>query len=619
MTDELTLKDSHTEMRLYSSRVVVAAVFVLLCLLVIVARYFNLQVVEHDSYVTASENNRVHVQAIAPQRGLITDRNGTLLAENKPSYTLNIVKERSGDLESALTRLMTRFVFDEKSLRRIRKQLKHSRPFEPVPLKFNLDDAEIAWLAVNQHDLPGVEVAAQLARHYPHSERYAHVIGYTGRINERELKRIDTENYNGTHHIGKIGLERYYEDILHGGVGYQNVEVNAYGRVIRVLNSDSPEPGQNLRLYLDDAVQKAAFEALGDYRGAIVAIEIATGGILAMASAPSFDANQFVSGVSSKQYKAWRDSPDLPLFNRAIQGQYPPASTVKPIFALAGLYNDFVTVEHSVPDPGFFRLPNDDRMYRDWKKWGHGKRINMHEAVKQSCDVYFYDLAHRMGIDAMADFGTLFNFGRKTGIDIPSERAGIMPSTIWKRGSRGQAWFPGETLSVGIGQGYMLATPLQLAVATATLASKGQRRQPRLVASINGEALPEMVADPIDIKRESDWQAVFAAMEAVVHEQRGTAKGIAKGLQYRIAGKTGTAQVVGIAQGEEYDAETLAERLRDHALFVGFAPADKPVIAVAAVAENGEHGSSTAAPMVRKVMDAFLLPRLSAEVAANDQ
>lgn len=618
MTDELTLKDSHTEMRLYSSRVVLAAVFVLLCLLLIAGRYFNLQIVQHESYVTASENNRVHVQAIAPQRGLITDRHGKLLAENKPSYTLNIVKERGGDVEAIIARLMPRFAFGEKALRRIRKQLKNSRPFMPVPLKFNLDDAEIAWLAVNQHELPGVEVAAQLARHYPKSDLYAHVIGYTGRINERELKRIDTENYNGTHHIGKIGLERYYEDILHGRVGYQNVEVNAYGRVIRVLNSDAPQPGQNLRLYLDDKVQQAAFEALGNYRGAIVAIEVATGGVLAMASTPSFDANKFVSGVSSKQYRAWRDSPDLPLFNRAIQGQYPPGSTVKPIFALAGLYNDVVSIEHTVADPGFYRLPNDKRLYRDWKKWGHGKRIGLHDAIKQSCDVYFYDLAHRMGIGAIADFGTLFNFGRKTGIDVPSERAGIMPSTVWKRGSRGQAWFPGETLSAGIGQGYMLATPLQLAVATATLAGKGERRAPRIVAKVNGEPAPVPNIDPIAVKRESDWQAVFAAMEAVVHEQRGTAKGISKGLQYRIAGKTGTAQVVGIAQGEEYDAEKLAERHRDHALFIGFAPADNPQIAVAAVVENGEHGSSTAAPMVRKVMDAFLLPR-SEEGVVDDE
>lgn len=617
MSDELTLKDSHTEMRIYSTRVVAAIVLVVLCLLIILGRYFSLQVVQHQSYVTESEKNRVHVQAIPPKRGLISDRNGVLLAENKPTYTLNLVKERSTDYKQTLALIAQSFALSDKTLSKLDKQLRRSRPFEPVPLKFNLNDEDIAWLAVNQHELPGVEVAAQLARYYPQSELYAHVIGYTGRINERETKRIDTDNYNGTHHIGKIGLERFYEDILHGQVGYQNVEVNAYGRVIRVLNSDHSEPGSNLQLYLDDSVQRAAYEALGDYRGAIVAIEIATGGVLAMASTPSFDANQFVSGVSSKQYSAWRDSPDLPLFNRAIQGQYPPGSTVKPIYALAGLYNDVVDASFTVKDPGFFKLPNDSRLYRDWKKWGHGKNIDLRQAIKQSCDVYFYDLAHRMGIDMLSQFGSQFGFGLKTGIDIPSERAGIMPSREWKRRKRGQAWFPGETLSAGIGQGYTLATPLQLAVATATLASKGQRKTPRLVQAINGK--PHIVAplSPIEVKRESDWNQVFSAMESVVHERRGTANGISKGLLYKIAGKTGTAQVVGIAQGEEYDASKLNERNRDHALFMGFAPADNPLVAVIAVAENGEHGSSTAAPMVRKVMDAFLLPLLNKAEAGD--
>lgn len=593
-----------------------AVVGVLLCFFIIAYRYFTLQVVEHSRYTTESERNRVHVQAIAPKRGLIKDRNGVLLAENRPSYTLGLVKERIADLDAVLNELSRLLDISAEDLELFKEQLRFARPFEAVPLKFNLNEEERAILAVNQHVLPGVDVDAELARYYPEGELYAHVVGYTGRINQREQARIDKERYDGTHHIGKVGLERQYEDILLGKVGYENVEVNAFGRIIRELERNNPQPGQDLDLYLDSRVHRVAHEALGEARGAIVAIEVETGGVVAMVSTPSFDANQFVTGVSSKQYAAWRDSPDLPLYNRAIQGQYPPGSTLKPIFALAGLHYGVIDDSYVVRDRGWYRLPNDSRLYRDWKREGHATWVGLHQAIEESCDIFFYDMAFNLGIDRLAEFSAQFGLGARTGLDIPSERPGILPSTSWKRNVRGQAWFPGETLSAGIGQGYMLTTPLQLAVATATLARRGKKLVPRLVKNA---ARPRSQPIGNRLKNTDDeWDKILAAMEAVVHGKRGTARSISTDLQYRIAGKTGTAQVIGIAQGEEYDADAIAERNRDHKLFVGFAPAEQPLIAVAAVIENGgKDGKTVGAPLVRKVMDAYLRPRLEAEAKAD--
>lgn len=612
VSDSITLRDNYTERQMFSSRVSLAATVVIVSLLVILYRYFSLQVLEHGQYITESERNRVHVQAVPPKRGLIKDRNGILLAENRPSRTLGIVKENAADLDGMLAKLQTLLEIADDDLAHFREQLRFARPFEAVPLKFNLSEAEIARLAVNQHELQGATVSAELARYYPEGELYAHVVGYTGRINKQEQARIDQENYDGTHHIGKVGLEKQYEDLLLGSVGYQNVEVNAFGRIIRVLEESNPAPGQDLELYLDSEVHKVAFEALRGMRGAIVAIEVKTGGVIALASAPSFDANQFVSGVSRKQYSQWRESPDLPLYNRAIQGQYPPGSTLKPIYALAGLHHGVIDDSYVVRDKGWYRLPNDQRIYRDWKKGGHATWVDLRRAIQQSCNVYFYDVAFNLGIDKLHGFSTQFSLGARTGLDIPSERKGIMPSTDWKRHVRGQPWYPGETLSAGVGQGYVLVTPVQLAVAATSLARKGERVVPRLVRSPQQEALSVF---PNKLRSSAaDWESVLGAMEAVVHEPGGTAHSISRGLQYRIAGKTGTAQAVGIAQGEDYDAEALKERQRDHKLFIAFAPADDPQIAVAAIIENGgKDGKTVGAPLVRKVMDAYLLPRLEAE------
>ena len=404
-------------------------------------------------------------------------------------------------------------------------------------------------------------------------------------------------------------MEKYYEDVLHGTVGYQNVETNAHGRVLRVLERHDPAPGADLTLHLDIRVQQAAFDALGDRRGAVVAMDPVTGGILALVSTPGFDTNLFVNGISSVDYSALRDSPDVPLFNRAVQGQYPPGSTVKPMMGMAGLESGLVTPETTVPDPGWYRLPGDSRRYRDWilriRGTGHAPKVDLRMAIAESCDVYFYDLARRLTIDRMHDYLDDFGFGHRTGIDTTNERRGVLPSTQWKREAMAQPWYPGETLSAGIGQGYMLATPLQLAVATTVMASRGERRVPRMLRAIDGEPAPAPLLEPL-VASEPNWEAVHGGMLEVVHGKRGTAKKLSRDIQYQMAGKTGTAQVIGIAQNAVYKEEEVAERHRHHGLFIAFAPQESPTIAVAIIVENGG-GSSAASPIARKVIDTWLL------------
>ena len=502
----------------------------------------------------------------------------------------------------------------EDDIEQFRKRLSRRRPYEAVPLKFRVSDEDIAKLAVNRHRVPGVEIDAQLVRHYPQGELFAHVLGYVGRISERELDVIDPVNYSGTHHIGKIGLEKYYEELLHGTVGYQNVESNAHGRILRVLERHDPQPGGDITLNVDAYVQEVAYEALKGQRGAIVAMEPNTGGIIAMVSAPGYDTNLFVNGISSTDYNRLQNDPDLPLYNRALQGQYPPASTIKPIWGLAGLYYGTVTPATRVADPGWVSLPDDSRRYRDWKRGGHGASVNLEQAVVQSCDVYFYDLAYKLGIDRLHSFGTRFGLGDVTGIDNTNERAGLMPSRQWKETSRGGHWYPGETVNVGIGQGFMLTTPLQLAVATSVLASKGELRVPRLLSSVGDAPVAAPLLGKIEDVSSAHWDAITRSMEQMVNSSQGTGRGLKAGLTYRMAAKSGTAQVVGIAAGEKYDSNAINARNRDHALFIAFAPADDPKISVAVVIENGEHGGSVAGPAARKVIDAYLLGRPSPAV-----
>lgn len=617
MPQPIRLKDHERDARLVRRRVVVCAGVVLLLVLVLVCWMYYLQVVQYEHHSTRAENNRIHVQPIPPTRGLIFDRNGIVIADNRPSFSLTVTRERAGDWLHVLDELVEILELSQEERALFEKRVRQGRrPFEPVPILFELSEEQIARVAVNQFRLPGVEVAAQLVRHYPQMEHFAHSVGYVGRINEQELKNLDPVDYSGTHHIGKTGVERFYEDLLHGGVGYEEVETNARGRVLRVLKRTDPQPGKDLTLHLDLHLQEAAENALGGRRGAVIAIDPATGGVLAMVSQPSFNPNLFVTGISFKDYADLRDSIDRPLYNRVLRGLYPPGSTIKPLVALAGLDSGVVNRSTRVFDPGFYQLPNHSHKYRNWNRNGDGW-VDMELAVQRSNDTYFYDLANKLGIDRMHSYLYSFGIGQRVSLDMFEESEGLMPSREWKRINRRQPWYPGETLITGIGQGFMLTTPLQLAQSTALIANRGQWRRPRLLKNADGMSPEELIAhelleerpvpDDLRLRDPKIWDQVTHDMEMVMHGPRGTARKVGDTAVYRIAGKSGTAQVVAIRQGEKYDRNKVQERHRDHALFVAFAPADNPRIAVAVMVENGESGSGVAAPVVKQVMDAWLL------------
>lgn len=605
-------KDTAAERRLFQRRATVMLVFVFLLLSVLVARMYQLQIVEHDIYTTLSDKNRVQVQSVPPPRGLVYDRNQVLLAENRPVFSVTVVPERLDDIEATLEQLVSILDVSDEDLERFQRRLREPRrPFQEIPLRYDLTEDEIARLAVLRHELPGVEVEAELVRYYPHSELTAHALGFVGRINRDELQRIDPVNYAGTNYIGKSGVERFYEELLHGKVGYQHVETNARGRTLRVLERENPVPGEDLKLHLDLQLQARAHELLDGRRGAIVAIEPATGGILALASVPGFDANKFVTGISVPDYRELSESNDKPLFNRALRGQYPPGSTLKPMLAIAALDSGAVTRDYTIWDPGHFQINSSGRRWRDWKRGGHGW-VDLTHAMAQSCDVYFYEAAVEMGVDTMVDYLARFGFGEDATLDVSGALSGILPSPDWKRGMRNEPWYPGDTVNLGIGQGFMLSTPLQLATATALIANRGEWVEPRLLKDIQGdrsadEFLPSETHEPLKLKDPSDWEFIADSMAEVMHGVKGTARAAGRGAPYRMAGKTGTAQVFSLAEDEEYDADEIRERLRDHALFVGFAPVKKPKIAVAVIVENGGGGSSTAAPVARAMFDAWLL------------
>jgi penicillin-binding protein 2 len=611
MPQGLTLKDHFFESRLFMGRVIALVLFAGILLLVLLGRLWYLQVIEHEHFTTLSEDNRVKLQPIPPNRGLIFDRNGTLMAENLPSYRLEITPEQVDDMGATLSALEDIIGIREIDRTRFEKLLKSKPGFEAIPLRFHLDDREVAQFSVNRHKFPGVEITAGLARHYPHGKVAAHALGYVSRIDEQALKSVDPSNYRGTTHVGKIGLEKTYESLLHGTVGYQQVETTAQGRVLRVLKRTSPVSGRNLYLTLDLQVQAAAEQAFGDYSGSAVAINPNNGDILAAVSLPAYDPNAFVNGIDYADYAALKDNKQEPLFNRTLRGQYPPGSTIKPFMGLAGLEQGITGAHSSTYCPGFYTLPGNTRKYRDWKRKGHGT-VNLHSAIVQSCDVYFYDLAGSLGIDRIHDYLGHFGFGKPTGIDIQGELSGLLPSKEWKRRRRNEPWFPGETIITGIGQGFFLVTPLQLATATATLAKNGLVLKPKIVhveQEANRDELlphqPELV-ETITVSNQDHWDAVIKAMIDVVHSPRGTARKIGDDSPYRIAGKTGTAQVFGLDEDEEYDAENLIRKLRDHALFIAFAPVDDPQIAVAVIVEHGGGGGSVAAPIARAIMDAYL-------------
>ena len=608
MPEPIPLKDHESEKRLVNKRLIACAALVLAISCALIGRMYFLQVSEFDYNSTVSENNRVHVLPIPPERGFIYDRNGVLLADNQPSFNMTITRERAGDTAKVLDRVMGILHLPEEDRAVFAKAMKQARhPFDPSTLLYELTEDQIALLAVNQFRLPGIDVEAQFVRHYPQGDHFAHSVGYVGRINEKEVKQLDATQYRGTQSIGKTGIERFYENELHGKVGFEEVETNAQGRVMRVLRHTDAVAGKNIVLSLDIKLQEAAEEALGDRRGSIIALDPKTGEVLAMVSKPSFDPNLFVTGISSKDYSGLRDSIDKPLFNRALRGLYAPGSTIKPEVAIAGLDSGVISASTRVFDPGYFQLPNVDHKYRNWNHSGDGW-VDLNAAIMRSNDTYFYDLASKLGIDRMHDYMAEFGLGQKVSLDMFEESSGLMPSREWKRSTRRQAWFPGETVILGIGQGYMQVTPLQLAQATALIANKGVWNRPHLAKTVDGT--PPVDEHPIPnlvLRDPRDWDQVNHAMQLVMHDPRGIARAAAQGVQYRIAGKSGTAQVVAIKQGERYNRLKTAERNRDNALFVGFAPAEDPQIVISVMIENGEAGGRVAGPVVRKVMDAWLL------------
>ncbi|MFK7606723.1 MULTISPECIES: penicillin-binding protein 2 [unclassified Pseudomonas] len=608
MPEPIPLKDHDSEKRLVNKRLVACAALVLAISCALVGRMYFLQVTEFAYNSTVSENNRVHVLPIPPERGFIYDRNGVLLADNQPSFNMTITRERAGDTAKVLDTVISILHLPEDDRAVFAKAMKQARhPFDPSTLLYELSEEQIALLAVNQYRLPGIDVDAQFVRHYPQGDHFAHSVGYVGRINEKEAKQLDPTQYRGTQSIGKTGIERFYEPQLHGTVGFEEVETNAQGRVMRVLRHTDAVAGKNIVLSLDIKLQEAAEEALGDRRGSIIALDPKTGEVLAMVSKPSFDPNLFVTGISSKDYSGLRDSIDKPLFNRALRGLYAPGSTIKPEVAIAGLDSGVISASTRVFDPGYFQLPNVDHKYRNWNHSGDGW-VDLNAAIMRSNDTYFYDLASKLGIDRMHDYMSMFGIGQKVSLDMFEESSGLMPSRDWKRSTRRQAWFPGETVILGIGQGYMQVTPLQLAQATALIANKGVWNRPHLARTIDGT--PPVDEHPIAnivLHDPKEWEQVNHAMQLVMHDPRGIARASASGAQYRIAGKSGTAQVVAIKQGERYNRLKTAERNRDNALFVGFAPAEDPQIVISVMIENGEAGGRVAGPVVRKVMDAWLL------------
>lgn len=609
----LILKNLGQESQIFSRRIIISFILMGLLFSLLAFRLASIQIVEHEHFTTRSKDNRVKILPIAPPRGLIFSRDGILLAENVPVFSLEVVPERAGNIDELIVNLNGVIGLNGAEIQRFKKQVKRKRKFEKIPVKYNLSEGEIARFSVNQYRFPGVEVATRLIRHYPYGQDFVHMLGYVGRINEKEEKRIDKANYSATNHIGKTGIEKSYEPQLHGQVGYQQVEINAQGRVIQVLKREPPLPGQDLYLTIDTKLQSIAAKALGERRGAVVAIDPGTGAVLAMVSYPGYDPNWFVNGISADRYQTLSQSADRPLFNRALQGQYPPGSTFKPFLAVAGRYFGVRDAHDQSYCPGWFSLPGGTHRYRCWNKAGHGG-VDMQRSIIESCDVYFYELARDLGIDRVHDYLKGFGFGKISGVDLSGEAQGLLPSKEWKLKAKETSWYPGETLITGIGQGYMLTTPFQLASATATLSMHGQRVVPRLVGQMedpatgkSGDLLSELPEKVVQAEDE-DWQLIIQAMRDVVLGQRGTARKLGAGAFYEFAGKTGTSQVFGLKQSEDEkrDKEDIPEHLKDHALFIAFAPVKDPVIAVAVVVENGGSGGRTAGPVTMKLLNYYM-------------
>ena len=601
------VKNDQLELRIHRFRLNILAAMIICFSSLLIARLAYLQLAQYKRYETLSLKNQMSIIPIAPPRGIILDKYGVVLAENIPVYVLEIIPEHVKNISKTLKKLKVLLPsITEEDIDNFNHARNQNRSFVPIPLKLKLSQEEVAIFASNQYQFTGVSIKARLMRYYPLGEITAHLLGYVGRINTQELQQVDPINYRATNFIGKAGIEKFYEDLLHGQVGYQQVETDVSGRTLRVLNKQNPGSGEKLYLTIDVRLQRAAFQAIKDKRGAVVAMSTHNGDILAMVSSPSYDPNLFVNGINSQDYQKLAAAKDRPLYNRAVRGLYPPASTIKPFIALAGLEKGVVDTHFKVYDPGWFKLPNSSHAYRDWKKTGHGI-ITITRAITVSCDTYFYQLGHRLGITAIEDVLSQFGFGQLTHVDLMEEAPGLLPNGAWKRRSKGLPWYPGDTLITAIGQGFMLASPLQLANATASLSQKGKRFRPHLLLKSiqsdreevhNYEPLEEY---PMKLKDENYWLIIKEAMHSVITSNEGTGYRFGRTAPYPVAGKTGTAQVFSGRQYEKKRYEDIPEFLRDHSLFIAFAPVENPEIAIAVMVENDFAASNVA----RKVMDAY--------------
>ncbi|MCE9831273.1 penicillin-binding protein 2 [Vibrio diabolicus] len=613
------IRDYQAEARLFASRAIVAFIGIVLLMGALVANMYNIQVNQFQDYQTRSNDNRIKVVPIAPNRGLIYDRNGVLLAENRPVFNLELTPEKIKDIDATIQELQTILEITPDQIERFHQERKRTRRFKSVPLLTQLNEKQVAVFSVNQYRFPGVEISATLKRYYPFSEVLTHVIGYVSRINDRDMQRLIREekdaNYQATRDIGKLGIEKYYEDLLHGTAGYQEVEVNSRGRVIRTLKYVPPVPGKDIVLNLDINLQLYVHQLLDDRRGSAVVIDPRDNGVLAMVSSPSYDPNSFVHGISGKDYRALLNDKNRPLVNRTTLGIYPPASTIKPFMAVAALQEGVVTPNTTRNDPGYWRIPNSNtRPFRDWLRWGHG-RVDIIKSIEESVDTFYYQIAYDMGIDRISNWMMMFGFGDYTGIDIYEESKANMPTRDWKMSRHKTPWYKGDTIPVGIGQGYWTATPMQIAKATSVLVNEGEVIAPHLLKATieNGNDFEEqqtteyVTYPPIKNVPKKYWDMAKEGMRRVNHGTRGTARRSFYKMSYQTAGKSGTAQVFGLGENEEYNADEIAEHLRDHALFTGFAPFDDPKVVVTVVLENAGGGSSNGAPVVRKIFDRVVL------------
>lgn len=645
----VAIRNQSAEANLFARRTFIAFCGVFIMLLVLFSNIYDLEINSYKKYQTRSNSNRIKLLPVAPNRGLIYDRNGVILADNKPIYSLEIIPEQVTNLQETITNVSQLLDISQEKQDKFFKDLKRKRRFKPVELHSRLSDQQVALFSVNQHSFPGVFIEARLKRYYPFADLTTHNLGYVARINRKDATKLEqqgkSDNYAATRYIGKLGLEKYYEDMLHGTIGHQEVEINNQGRVLRTLDFTPPVPGKDITLTLDIELQMIAKRALSGKRGAVVAIDPRDGGILAMYSNPSYDGNLFVHGISNKDYGKLLNSKNLPLINRSVQG-YPPASTVKPFLALTGLEEDIITPETRIWDPGWYQLKGVEKKSRDWKRGGHGW-VNLTRSLEQSCNVYYFDLAYKLGITRISRMMEKFGFGDYTGVDIHEESRAILPSVEWKRARYNQPWYTGETLSVGIGQSYFTVTPLQLALATSMLVNKGQRKIPHFLKSTTTTQViktsVEVISDtpvdaenltnessyqyqketitedviyeekpPIVIKNSKNWDLVLDGMHNTVQKFGATGYTAFKGSKYDAAGKTGSAQTANIAQDEKYDAEKVQENKRDNAMFIAFAPYEKPEIVVAVAIENVAKGGggTNAGPVARQIMDQYFGDRV---------